>query len=58
LKTLKIIAYKVNPEIAKGVDYFEKYSKHKFLLPIYDLTPMVAHVWIAPNATLGKLKYF
>lgn len=48
-------AYKINPEIARGVDYFEKYSKHKFLLSIYDLQPMLAHVWVSPNATLGKM---
>ena len=48
------IDHKVNPSLAKGVDYFEKYSKHRMILPVYDLEPIVTGVWVAPNATIGK----
>lgn len=46
------LAHKVNPNITKNVDYFEKLSKHKFLLPVYDLEPYLGHCWVAPNATV------
>jgi hypothetical protein len=53
-KIIYILEYSVDPSLSKGVDYFEKLSKHKFLLPIYDLVPRIGHCWIAPNATIGR----
>jgi carbonic anhydrase/acetyltransferase-like protein (isoleucine patch superfamily) len=39
--------------LAKGIGYFEKLSKHRAILPLYDLEPAYAHTaFIAPNATL------
>ena len=29
-------------------------SKHRQLLPLYDLEPRTENNWVAPNATLGK----
>lgn len=38
--------------VGQNVDYFEKKSKHRPLLTIYDLKPTFCTSFIAPNATL------
>jgi hypothetical protein len=46
----------INPELLKTVGYFEKISKHRVILPVYDLEPSFPiNCWISPNATLSKI---
>lgn len=49
---------KLKAELLKSVGYFEKISKHRAILPIYDLLPAFPiNCWIAPNATLSKFNF-
>ena len=41
----------VKPKLA----YHEELSKHRMILPLYDLHPRSENAWVAPNATISKL---
>ena len=44
--------YKVDKKLTENVEYFEKYSKHRPILKLFDLHPIFTHCFIAPNATI------
>ncbi len=37
--------------------YKEQLSKHRTILPLYQLVPMTSYNWIAPNATVSKTEH-
>jgi len=42
-----------NTQVAKSNPYIEPHSKHRYIMPIYDLQPQVSlYTYVAPNATI------
>ena len=36
--------------------YQEEITKHRMMLPLYDLHPRTENAWVAPNATISNLE--
>lgn len=40
--------------IENDVAYMQELSRHRQLMPLYNIIPHVDNAWIAPNAALGE----
>jgi hypothetical protein len=40
--------------VSASIEYQEQLSKHRMILPLYDLYPRNEMCWIAPSAVVGK----
>jgi len=41
-------------KLANDIAYTQELSRHRQVMPLYDLVPEIDNAWIAPNATIGK----